>query len=116
MTLNDLIRAEPDAVALDLDRRTARHRCAAEADVPEVARMMTDYNLIAIPVVDSDGRAGGVIAVDDVLELLAARGVAAPDGGSARLRARSGLGVARTAQRRDTLKWPPIGGFTRFTR
>jgi CBS domain-containing protein len=41
-----------------------------EADVPEVARVMTDYNMIAIPVIDGDGKPVGVIAVDDVLELL----------------------------------------------
>jgi Mg/Co/Ni transporter MgtE len=42
----------------------------AEADVPDVARLMSDYNLIALPVVDADGRPVGVVAVDDVLELL----------------------------------------------
>jgi len=41
-----------------------------EADLPEVARVMTDYNLIAMPVLDGDGRPVGIIAVDDVLELL----------------------------------------------
>ena len=43
---------------------------ATEADVPEVARVMTDYNLVAIPVVDADGKPVGIVAVDDVLELL----------------------------------------------
>ena len=43
---------------------------AAEADLPEVARLMTDYNMIALPVLDGEGRPVGVIAVDDVLELL----------------------------------------------
>ena len=31
---------------------------------------MTDYNLIAMPVLDGDGHVMGIIAVDDVLELL----------------------------------------------
>jgi CBS domain-containing protein/sporulation protein YlmC with PRC-barrel domain len=43
---------------------------APETDVPEVARLMTDYNLTALPVVDGDGRPIGVLAVDDVLELM----------------------------------------------
>jgi CBS domain-containing protein len=43
---------------------------ALEADVPEVARLMSDYNLIAMPVIDGDGRPAGMISVDDVLELL----------------------------------------------
>ena len=41
-----------------------------EADLTEVALLMTDYNLIAIPVLDSDGRPVGIVAVDDVLEQL----------------------------------------------
>jgi CBS domain-containing protein/sporulation protein YlmC with PRC-barrel domain len=40
------------------------------ADLPEVARLMADYNLIAMPVLDADGRPVGVISVDDVLERL----------------------------------------------
>jgi Mg/Co/Ni transporter MgtE len=32
--------------------------------------VMTDYNLIAVPVVDGDGRVAGLIAVDDILEQL----------------------------------------------
>ena len=59
----------PRPVPLDLDRRRHSHP-APEADVPEVALVMTDYNLTAIPVVDIDGRAVGIIAVDDVLERL----------------------------------------------
>jgi CBS domain-containing protein len=39
-----------------------------DADLPEVAMLMTDYNLIALPVVDADGRPVGLIGVDDVLE------------------------------------------------
>lgn len=42
----------------------------AEADIPEVARVMSDYNLTALPVLDGDGRPAGIISVDDVLELL----------------------------------------------
>jgi len=43
---------------------------ALEADIPDVARLMSDYNLMAIPVLDSESRPVGIIAVDDVLELL----------------------------------------------
>ncbi|HEV2922807.1 MAG TPA: CBS domain-containing protein [Solirubrobacteraceae bacterium] len=39
------------------------------ADLPEVARAMTDYNLVMLPVLDDDERMVGVITVDDVLEL-----------------------------------------------
>ena len=39
-----------------------------DADLPEVARTMTDYNLAMLPVVDEERRVVGVITVDDVLE------------------------------------------------
>ena len=39
------------------------------ADLPEVARMMTDYNLVMLPVLDGEERMVGVVTVDDVLEL-----------------------------------------------
>lgn len=42
---------------------------ATGADLPEVARMMTDYNLLMLPVLDDDERMVGVVTVDDVLEL-----------------------------------------------
>lgn len=40
-----------------------------DADLPEVARLMTDYNLVLLPVHDEEGRMVGVVTVDDVLEL-----------------------------------------------
>jgi CBS domain-containing protein len=40
----------------------------AETDLPEIARLMTDFNLTAMPVVDEDCRLLGAIAVDDILE------------------------------------------------
>jgi CBS domain-containing protein len=43
---------------------------SADADVPEIARVMTDFNLMSLPVIDSEGRPIGVLAVDDILELL----------------------------------------------
>jgi CBS domain-containing protein/sporulation protein YlmC with PRC-barrel domain len=43
-------------------------RVGADTDVMDVAVLMTDYNLITIPVVDDERRLLGVITVDDVLE------------------------------------------------
>jgi CBS domain-containing protein len=40
-----------------------------DAEVPEVARMMTDYNLVMLPVLDEHEHMVGVVTVDDVLEL-----------------------------------------------
>ena len=42
--------------------RTAGPAVSAEADVPEIARLMTDYNLISLPVVDGEGKPIGVLA------------------------------------------------------
>jgi CBS domain-containing protein len=39
-----------------------------DVDVPEIARLMTDFNLVSMPVVDADGTPIGLLAVDDVLE------------------------------------------------
>jgi len=45
-------------------------RVGADTDVVDVAVLMTDYNLITIPVVNERGRLLGVITVDDVLEVM----------------------------------------------
>ncbi len=44
-------------------------RVGADTDVVDVAVLMSDYNLITIPVVDEDRRMIGLITVDDVLEV-----------------------------------------------
>ncbi|MGO8883101.1 MAG: magnesium transporter MgtE N-terminal domain-containing protein [Streptosporangiaceae bacterium] len=43
-------------------------RVGADTDVVDVAVLMSDYNLITIPVVDEQRKMMGVITVDDVLE------------------------------------------------
>ncbi|MBV9197257.1 MAG: magnesium transporter [Solirubrobacterales bacterium] len=70
LALADLVRADPREAVCNLVDGSPIPTVAAEADLPEVARLMTDYNLIAMPVLDADGRPAGIIAVDDVLERL----------------------------------------------
>jgi len=41
-----------------------------ETDQEEVARQVADYNLVAIPVVDSESKLAGVITVDDVIDVI----------------------------------------------
>jgi Mg/Co/Ni transporter MgtE len=67
--LTELVRAEEQQNVGDVIE-SPLPTVAAEADLPEVARLMTDFNLIAMPVLDGDGRPVGIISVDDVLELL----------------------------------------------
>src|SRR5205085_2342170 len=55
----------------------ARHETptlSPDAPFEEVARVMADYNLVSLPVVDEDGRMLGVVTVDDVLEAMLPRG------------------------------------------
>ena len=47
---------------------------ALGAELEEVARLMTDYDLTIVGVVDSEQRLQGVVTVDDVLELVLPRG------------------------------------------
>ena len=47
---------------------------APDASFEEVARLMADYNLTSIPVVDEHERMVGVVTVDDVLEAMLPRG------------------------------------------
>ena len=44
-------------------------RIGADTDVVDVAVLMSDYNLITIPVVDENRTMIGLITVDDVLEV-----------------------------------------------
>jgi Mg/Co/Ni transporter MgtE len=49
-------------------------RVPPEAGLEEVARLMTDYDLTVVPVVDEREQIMGVVTVDDVLEVVLPRG------------------------------------------
>ncbi len=66
-TLAELVRATHDQTVRSL-AEASTPTVGPEADLPDVAVLMADYNLVAMPVVDSTGEPIGVIAVDDVLE------------------------------------------------
>ncbi len=72
IALADLVRAEPEAVLGEIAPipRVVR----LDADLEEVARTMTDFDLTVVGVVDDDQRLHGVVTVDDVLELVLPRG------------------------------------------
>jgi len=67
--LVELLRADP-AESVAVAMRPDPASLPADADIHEVVRKMTDFNLAVAPVVDDDGRMLGQITVDDVLELL----------------------------------------------
>jgi CBS domain-containing protein len=41
-----------------------------DEELPEIARLMSDFNLTVLPVIDEAGKLVGVVTVDDVLEVL----------------------------------------------
>ena len=69
VSLPDLVRAEPDTAIADLISHS--RSVTADADLDQIVRAMTDYDLTIVPVVDNDQRPIGIITVDDVLELIA---------------------------------------------
>ena len=72
VALADLLRAEPGLRIGEVAGVPQRVR--PDADLEEVSRLMTDYDLTVVPVVDDEQRLLGVITVDDVLELVLPKG------------------------------------------
>jgi Mg/Co/Ni transporter MgtE len=62
-----LIQADPDALLRNVADRDPI-RVHPDADLIDITLLMTDYNLLNLPVVDDDEHVIGVITVDDVLE------------------------------------------------
>jgi CBS domain-containing protein len=70
--LADLVRADAGADLADL--LEAAQTVRPDAELEEVARLMTDFDLTVVPVVDENEQVVGVITVDDVLELVLPQG------------------------------------------
>ena len=66
---SELIQADGDAAVTSLIE-TRVPAISAEKELPEIARLMADFDLLAMPVIDADGQPIGVISFDDVLERL----------------------------------------------
>jgi len=66
--LVDLLRARDGARLSDVTRPV--QSVSPAADLEEVARLMTDFDLTVVPVVSDDGVLLGIVTVDDVLELV----------------------------------------------
>lgn len=62
-----LTQADPDAT-LTAVAEAHPVRVGPDSDPPDVAVLMSDHDLVALPVVDEDDRLLGIITVDDVLE------------------------------------------------
>src|SRR5581483_6966302 len=68
IALPDLLRAEEGERLWNVLRPVQTVR--PDADLEEVARLMTDFDLTIVPVLDEDDRLLGIVTVDDVLELV----------------------------------------------
>lgn len=66
-TLVALVQASPNSPLMDL-ADTDPVRVLADTDPLHITRLMADYNLLLLPVVDPDNHIIGVITVDDALE------------------------------------------------
>jgi magnesium transporter len=69
MGLRDLVLAAPDARVADL-MDTEVYSAPVTADREEVARLIRDANLLALPILDAEGRLVGVVTVDDAMAIL----------------------------------------------
>lgn len=78
VALADLVFADPATPVAKVMSADPRH-VGPEAKVGEVAEMISEYNLLALPVVDDAGHLLGIVTVDDVIEELV------PDEGHRRL-------------------------------
>jgi magnesium transporter len=68
--LRRLISAEPNAPVLSAARPEDPITVTAMVDREDVARLITKYNLLAVPVVDAAGHMLGIVTVDDVIDAI----------------------------------------------
>jgi magnesium transporter len=69
MSLREVVAAPEGSAVADV-MRTEVVAVPAAADRTEVARITSEYDLVAVPVVDGFGRVVGVITVDDVIDAI----------------------------------------------
>jgi magnesium transporter len=70
VTLREVVTASPDAVVMEIGDRRRPLTVDPYVDREEVARLISRYDLLAIPVVDERSRVMGIVTVDDVIDAL----------------------------------------------
>ena len=70
VTVKDLLLAQDDDTPVSEIMDTNVISVNTHADQEEVAQMLSKYNFIALPVVDSDNRMVGIITFDDAMDVL----------------------------------------------
>lgn len=73
LPLRRLITAAPDITVLKAARSRLPVTITADASRDEATRLISKYDLLAIPVVDGSGRLVGIVTVDDVIDAIVER-------------------------------------------
>lgn len=69
VSLGDLVSADSDALVEEI-MTTEVKLVKTDTDQEEVARLLKDLDLLAVPVVDSEERLVGIVTVDDAIDIL----------------------------------------------
>ena len=69
VTVKDLLLADDDTIVEDLMDTNVIFATTTE-DQQSVSEKFSDYDLIALPVVDTEGRLVGIVTVDDVIDVM----------------------------------------------
>jgi magnesium transporter len=69
VSIRDLIVSAPRTTLAELTQHDI-HAVNTGTDQEEAARLLQRYNLLAVPVVDEDGRLEGVLTADDLIDVL----------------------------------------------
>jgi len=70
VSLRELITVPREENVLDIGRRRPPLTVTADTDREDAARLISKYNLLAVPVVDDQSRMLGIVTVDDVIDTL----------------------------------------------
>jgi Mg/Co/Ni transporter MgtE len=74
ISLRSLILADPTFTLADVMRNQFQYAHPSDS-AENVAQTISEYNLLALPVVDDDGDIAGIVTVDDAMEILLPRGL-----------------------------------------
>jgi len=69
VSIRDLLVSSPRTMLAEITRRDV-HAVTTGTDQEEAARTLQRYNLLALPVVDEEGRLEGVMTADDLIDVL----------------------------------------------
>ena len=70
VTVKDLLLAEDDEMTVEEIMETNVISASTHTDQEEVAQMLSKYNFLALPVVDTENRMVGIVTFDDAMDVL----------------------------------------------